>query len=227
MKTLICIPAFNAAPYLPRLIAQLKDLSLPCECLVIDDGSTDQTSDVCRNHAIPVMAHEINRGKGAALQTGIRHALKTNMDVLVTLDADLQHPVHRIPALLEPIQKNVADFVIGARTRSHSGMSWARRFSNATTSRLVSWRIGRPISDSQSGFRAIRTEFLKNLDLRTSRYETETEILIHCADHGTRFAEIDIPTIYGDAHSSIRHIADTFRFIRLYIRLLGKQKSRT
>jgi len=140
--------------------------------------------------------------------------------VVVTLDADMQHPPSLVPSLIQPIREGLADFVIGSRERSKSSMSWARRTSNFLTSFMVSRRIRKMIPDSQSGFRAIRMHFLRDMELTTSRYETETEILIKAADAGARFAFVPIPTIYAGETSSIRHVRDTLRFIRLFLRML-------
>lgn len=220
MKTLILIPAFNAGPWLSRLIETIPPDFDRTDILVVDDGSTDATLHTAQQHGVSTISHGHNLGKGAALKTGFTAGLSKGYDIIVTLDADLQHPPEHIPSLLQPIKKNEADLMIGARNRQGTSMSLARRLSNTLTSKLISWRVGQKIPDSQSGFRAIRSEILKEIQLTTSRYETETELLIKVADSGFRIGHVPIPTIYAGEASGIRHFVDTYRFIRIFIRLL-------
>jgi glycosyltransferase involved in cell wall biosynthesis len=190
------------------------------DILIVDDGSTDDTLPIAQRCGVSVASHGRNLGKGAALKTGFDIGRSQSYDTIVTLDADLQHPPELIPSLVHPIKDGKADLVIGARHRHGTTMSIARRISNALTSALVTWRVGQKIPDSQSGFRAIRSEILKAIPLTTSRYETETELLIKAADQGFRIGHVSIPTIYAGEASGIRHIVDTCRFIRLFFRLL-------
>ena len=95
-------------------------------------------------------------------------------------------------------------------------MPFHRVFSNTTTSKLVSWRIGQKIIDSQSGYRIINMDVLKNITLKTSHYDTETELLLKSGCLGYKIGFIDIDTIYHNEPSSIHLFLDTWRFIELY-----------
>ncbi len=226
MKTLILIPAYNAGRWLNQLIERMPPDVDRTDILIVDDGSTDDTLPIAQRCGVSVTSHGRNLGKGAALKTGFDIGRSRGYDTIVTLDADLQHPPELIPSLVHAIKLGKADLIIGARHRHGTTMSIARRISNALTSALVSWRVGQKIPDSQSGFRAIRSGILKEIQLTTSRYETETELLIKAADRGFRIGHVPIPTIYAGETSSIRHVVDTCRFIRLFIKLLFERSTK-
>jgi glycosyltransferase involved in cell wall biosynthesis len=226
MKILILIPAYNAGRWLNQLIERMPPDVDRSDILIVDDGSTDDTLPIAQRCGVSVTSHGRNLGKGAALKTGFDAGISRGYDLILTLDADLQHPPEWIPLLARPILAGEADLVIGARSRQETSMSSVRRFSNALTSALISWRVGQKIPDSQSGFRAIRSGILKEIQLTTSRYETETELLIKAADRGFRIGHVPIPTIYAGETSSIRHVVDTCRFIRLFIKLLFERSTK-
>jgi len=187
--------------------------------IVVDDGSTDGSIErASLDPAVHRITHAVNRGKGEALKSGFREARRLSFDAVVMLDADGQHDPGLISRFVQAAQASGADVIVGSRMRDTRGMPWLRRCTNRTTSYLVSRLAGQPIEDSQSGYRLLRSNVLEALDLRTSRYDTESEMLVQAGRAGFRIDHVAIPTVYADERSSIRPLADTWRFIRLFFR---------
>ena len=113
MKTYVVIPAYNEEQKIGEII---KDVQKMCSSvIVVDDGSADATYEVARREGAIVLRHLVNRGQGAALQTGITYALRNGADSIVTFDADGQHDTDDIERLIEPILQREADVVLGSR----------------------------------------------------------------------------------------------------------------
>jgi glycosyltransferase involved in cell wall biosynthesis len=221
MRLLAIIPAYQAVSYLKGVIESTKDRV--SDILVIDDGSTDGTSEIAKTCGAEVIRHDINRGKGAALKTGFAYAVEKDYEAVITLDADGQHDPKFIPDFLSAQAKTGAAIVIGSRMHDKADMPWQRRCSNYLTSRVLSILLHTKIEDSQSGYRLIRTELLKNLPLQSDRYQLETEIIIKAVKAGHKVAFVPIKVIYGlDFPTSISGWTDTFRWLKLVLREIRK-----
>jgi glycosyltransferase involved in cell wall biosynthesis len=184
--------------------------------LVVDDGSTDRTSDRASEAGADVLRRPVNGGKGAALQTGFDEALKRGYEAVLTMDADGQHDPSVGGGLLEALKD--ADLVIGSRDRDRTGMPWLRRATNVVTTWFVSRLAGQRVEDSQSGYRAIRAAVLEKVRPRSQRFDYESEFLIRAAREGFRISAVPIPTLYNAPGSHIHPLRDTIRFIRLVLR---------
>ena len=226
MTVALLVPAYNAASMLPRLLQEAGVFFEKRHILVVDDGSTDRTADVCRTAAVTVLCHPGNRGKGAALRTGFQWAIKHGYQAVLTMDADGQHDCREIPHFFAAAENDQADIVIGSRMERPEGMPWQRRFSNRLTSRVLSWRTGQRIRDSQSGYRLIKTTVLRTVLLVTTRFQTESELLIKAGLQGYRIQSIPITSIYTARRSTIRPFVDTWRFVALVARSLAWRKTR-
>lgn len=187
--------------------------------VVIDDGSDDQTFEIARMAGASILRHEKNKGKGEALKTGFRYAQKKNYHALVTMDADLQHDPESIPDFVR-MAENTSGIIIGTRKRNLKIMPFARWLTNNLTSAIVSVLSSQSVRDSQSGYRLISTEVLKNLKLESKKYDLESEILIKAKRKGFKIDEVPVKTIYGGGKSFINPLIDTGRFIKLMWRSL-------
>jgi glycosyltransferase involved in cell wall biosynthesis len=219
----VLIPAFNAEKTLPILLQQLHELpQKPAGILVIDDGSVDSTRAVALAWKAQIFRFAHNQGKGKALRQGFA-MLKDDRsaDYILCLDADLQHPVSSIPALLQVTEKLHSRFVLGIRKRSSSAMPWSRRLSNSITSTVLSILTGQKIRDSQCGFRLVAKNVLREISLHEDGFQLESEMLLRIGARKIRIDQVSIPTIYNAGGSHIRHLQDTFRFIRLIIKEIG------
>ncbi len=138
MRTLVVVPSKNLEDAVGDVVRQVLGLDLGLDVLVIDDGSTDDTSRVAREAGAEVIEHPENLGKGAALKTGFEYALERGYEAVVTLDGDGQHDPAAIPQFLEALEKTGADIVIGTRMHAVGEMPKLRIWTNRTTSRVVS-----------------------------------------------------------------------------------------
>lgn len=214
----VLIPAFNAGRTITTVIHKVRNLAFETKILVIDDGSSDNTRQSAQRAGVTVISHSKNSGKGAALRTGLDHCQK-NFDIVVTVDADDQHEVSRIPDLVRSLEQEQVAIVIGTRSVRFKFMPWPRVLSNFLSSLIVSCCCGQKIIDSQSGFRAIDTRVLHRLRLNTHHFETETEMLLQAAQHGFKIGSSPVPTVYFDQGStSIRPLTDMIRFIILILK---------
>jgi glycosyltransferase involved in cell wall biosynthesis len=210
----IVIPAYQAAATLADVVAGAR---IVAPVYVVDDGSTDGTGDVGRRTGATVLSHTTNRGKGAALATGITAALGAGVDVIVTIDADGQHPPAELPRLLAPIVDGHADLVLGARQRSPT-MPLGRRFTNWISARLATRIAGQGVTDAQTGYRAFTRAVAERVRPAGDRYDYETAFLLGACDAGFRVACVAVPTIYAGAESHFRPLADTWRVVRVFAR---------
>lgn len=220
MNVGVILPALDAAAHLPELLAQIRERQPEFRLLVVDDGSRDATAAAAAAAGAEVIRHDRNRGKGAALATGFAWALDTACDWVYTMDADGQHLPAEMSRFLQAATAEGWDVVVGTRMDAVAGMPLIRRATNVFTSAVVSRLAGCRISDSQSGFRLFRTPRLAGLRLSTSRYDTESEVLVRLARRGCRIGSVPITTVYGDQRSAIRPLRDTVRFFQLVARLL-------
>ncbi|MFA4873251.1 MAG: glycosyltransferase family 2 protein [Patescibacteria group bacterium] len=199
MTVVVVIPAFNES----RTIAEVIHgcLQHASEVMVINDGSCDDTALRARQAGAAVFEHMVNRGYGAALQTGIQAALMRGADIIVTIDADGQHEPEEIIKVIEPLQKGEADIVIGDRFGTQSkreGMSLLRK-AYITAGNLLTWILyGVWLSDTQSGFRAYTRNALRNLQTHAQGMEFSSEIIGEAARLGLRIATIPITVRYTD-----------------------------
>lgn len=217
-ETLVVIPALNAAATLPELIEKIQALGEHLTVLVVNDGSSDNTSGVAEAAGAVVTRHSENRGKGVALQSGFDYAVRQDFRYVITIDADLQHDPTEIPKLLSR-RRFDNTIVIGCRPLARE-MPLARRISNSLSSFMTSIFAGRHISDSQSGYRLIPVSLLRDLELSSSRYELEPELLIRVARKGCQIVDVEVRTIYNSSRSGIAPFRDTIRFLKMLFKSL-------
>jgi glycosyltransferase involved in cell wall biosynthesis len=220
----VILPAYNAAAHLAAVIADIRRGDPALRILVVDDGSTDGTGDVARAAGVEVEVHVPNRGKGAALATGFAWALAEGLDWVYTMDADGQHPPAEMAVLRAEAERGGWDVVVGNRLDDAPNMPWVRKRTNEFTSWVVSRMAGTRIPDSQNGYRLFRVACLRGLQLRTTRYDTESEILVRLARRGCTVGAAPVSTIYGTEKSSIRPLLDTYRFFRLVCVLAASRR---
>lgn len=188
---LVLIPAYNEAEnldiVLPRIPRQILDKKVTV--LVVDDGSTDQTSVIAKKHGALTAIHQTNRGGGAALKVGYKISKLIRPALIVTMDADGQHNPNEIETLVTPILKDDADFVIGSRIIGSSDKySWFRLFGVGLYSKMINIILGTHITDCSSGFRAFNLSVLENCLLLQDQYHT-AELIIEAAKRNYRINE--------------------------------------
>ena len=213
MDVAVIIPAYQAAATIRGVISRVHASVPTAVILVVDDGSSDGTHAAAGTVAV---AHARNLGKGAALRDGIREAILQGAALLVTIDADGQHPPEEIPRLLQPIEQGRADLVLGARKRDRA-MPVSRRMTNWLSATLASRIGGQPVRDAQTGFRAFTRRLAEQVQPAGTRYEYEANFLLEAMRAGYRIASVDVPTIYGPS-SHFRAWRDTWLMARAFAR---------
>jgi glycosyltransferase involved in cell wall biosynthesis len=213
VRTVALIPAYQEAPRIGRVVAAAQR-HLPV--VVIDDGSTDDTAAVAEAAGATVLRQSPNAGKGAALRVGFRHALGTDAEAAVTLDADGQHDPDDIPRLLEAFAARRAELIIGRR--DPRAMPATRHISNVVGGAMLAVALGRTVPDNQSGFRLVgRTLMGAMLESDESGFEFEVEMIARCIALGLPLDSVPIRTIYAGEPSHVRpwrHFTEFLRVVR-------------
>lgn len=189
--------------------------------LVVDDGSTDRTSDEARAAGVEVIRHEKNAGKGAAIKTGMRALLeRAGVDFILILDADGQHLPEEIPNFLAEANATGAPMIVGNRMGDVRDMPFVRKCTNRYMSWTISRVIGQRVPDTQCGFRMFHRSLAADiLAAEGSNFDFETEMLALAARRGCRIGAAKVSTVYGDEVSKIHPVRDTLRFFKLLKRL--------
>lgn len=218
MKSLsisIVIPARNEAAGLRILLPQLRELFAANEIIVVDDGSSDETAEVCSGFDVVRLRHHYPLGNGAAIKTGARAA---KGEVLIFMDADGQHQPGDIAALLEKFDEGY-DMVVGARqSGSHAGAH--RAVANDLFSRLASWMVMQNVQDLTSGFRVVRADkFRKFMYLLPNGFSYPTTITMSFFRAGYSVGYVPIHTPRRIGHSHIRPLRDGVRFLLIIIKI--------
>ena len=219
-KVCVLIPAYNAEQTLGSVLEKIRPLRM--DTVVVNDGSEDATKRVAVEYGTLLLEHPSNLGKGAALRTGFNYILEKGYHVVITLDADGQHNPSEIPSLLGVFQSVKPDILIASRAREFDRMTFLRRFWNRLGAKAVARMCHSDITDSQSGFRLIRAEILKEIPLLTSGYDMELELLIKACKKD--FNVLSVPTIPpkvdGTGSSHFKPVADTWRECKVFLRIL-------
>jgi len=206
MKLVVMIPAFNEADTIgsvirdiPRIIPGVDQV----EVLVIDDGSTDSTLEEARKAgANKVIVHIKNRGLAATFRDGVEEALAMGADMIVNTDADGQYLGSEIPQLIAPVLNKKADIVLGDRqVRKLSHMPFGKKIGNTISSWVVRRASGLPVTDAQTGFRALSKEAALRLNI-ISDFTYTQEILVQASDKKLAYAEIPITSMQGPSRKS-------------------------
>ncbi len=199
-----------------------KTEPLKIDTIVVNDGSSDGTGEVASASGAQLLEHPVNLGKGAALQTGFQYILQKGYQVVITLDADGQHDPSEIPFLLKIFWNVQPDILIASRAAEFGKMTFLRRFWNRLGVKAVARLCHADITDSQSGFRLIRAEVLREIDFSTSRFETELELLIKACKKGFSVLSIPIATrrVDGTSSSHFRPVVDTWLVCKVFLRSL-------
>ena len=227
----ILIPSYNEGKRIGDVIKKCFTYNL--DIIILNDGSTDNTSEVLKefetqeNKKVIIITHPANKGKGEALKTGFDYVVSNNYSGVITIDADGQHDTREINDFLAEVSKNDPDLIVGSRFNNTKGMPFIRRFVNYFTSWIVSSIAGKKIEDVQSGYRFIKTNVLKNIKLETKNFDTESEILLKAGWFNYKITNIPIRTIYylDEFKSHVNPVKDTIKFFKLVLKSVKWKRS--
>lgn len=212
----VVIPARNEAAGLSQLLPELRQHLPPeTQILVVDDGSIDNTSDICMQHEVQVIRHPYPKGNGASIKSGARAATG---DILIFMDADGQHQPQDISLLLQKLNEGY-DMVVGSRTfASQAGTH--RALANSIYNKLASWMVGQPIQDLTSGFRLVKSELFHSfLYLLPNGFSYPTTITMSFfrAGYSVAYVPIIAPKRIGNSH--VRLVKDGVRFLLIIFKI--------
>lgn len=221
---LILIPAFNEEGNLRKIIEEIFVQNLPLKILVINDGSTDRTSQEASQAGADVIALPFNLGIGAAVQTGFQFAQRYGYSYVVRVDGDGQHDPNYIDDILEPVQKNMADMVMGSRFlppflgyRS----SWVRRCGIQFFAWLISLLASTPITDPTSGFTCYNKKMISLFAKKFPQDYPEPEAILLAKQAGGRIQEVPVQMRKRTSGvSSIRYVRTLYYLIKVTIAIL-------
>ena len=207
MKITIGIPAYNEEKNIASIITKLKNIT--DSIIVCDDGSSDMTSEISKNLGAVVISHKKNMGYGAAIRTIFQKSVELDSDILVTFDADGQHRIDDVNKILQPLENNEADIVIGSRfLDNESKVPNYRKIGIKVITKVTNASLKKKLTDSQSGFRAYNKQALTQISPSEMGMGISTEILIKASSKGLRIAEIPITILYHDdasTHNPVSH----------------------
>ena len=213
----IIIPAHNEEKGITDVITQLKELSGNYEILVVDDGSMDNTHKLASETGVKVIRHPYNKGNGAAIKTGARHA---EGDIILFMDGDGQHNPEYIPKILQYIKEY--DMVVGARTKESESF-FIRNFGNKVLILTASYLSEFKIPDLTSGFRVIKKEvFMRFIHLlpNTFSYPTTLTLSLLLEGFNVKFVPIKSFKRTKGSKSKVNPLKDGFRFFLMIIRII-------
>jgi glycosyltransferase involved in cell wall biosynthesis len=213
----IIIPVYNEELTVGNIIDRVKTVmqqtGLKHEIIVVDDCSYDKSLEVAKKYSAKIYTLKQHLGKGYALRAGFS---KAKGDIIVTIDSDGSHKPEELLEVLAPVLEDKADLVIGSRYLNHKSV--AAKKLNAFGVKLFNYFIqlltGVAVTDSQSGYRAMKREVLKNQNLKSGEYEIESEMLVKTAKKNFRITEVPISfeqRTYG--RSGVDPLIDGFKIL--------------
>ncbi|HEY1366905.1 MAG TPA: glycosyltransferase family 2 protein [Gaiellaceae bacterium] len=208
MRVSFIVPAYNEAGTIGEVLRRIEALALEHQIVVVDDGSTDSTQSALepwQGRDDVVLLRQPHSGKGAAIRTAIPHLTG---DVAVIQDADLEYDPVDVPALVEPIERGVADVVFGSRLRGgrpqRAYLFW-HLVGNRFLSLLTNVLFNTTLSDMETGYKAFRTDVLRSLALRSDDFAIEPEITAKVCKRKLRIYELPI-AYYGRTYAEGKKI---------------------
>ena len=202
MNTFIVIPALNEEKNIGKVIDNLKERGYN-NIVVVDDGSRDNTHKIAKEKGVIALRHVVNRGQGAALQTGMTYSLLNGADIIVHFDSDGQHDPDEIPFLTEPIENGEAEACLGSRFLKKCKTPLKRKLLLKGGILIIWLFYGIKLSDSHNGFRAFSKESAKKVIITADKMEHASEIIERIKINNIKYKEIPVNIRYTT--ESLKH----------------------
>lgn len=221
----VIIPCYREGGRIGAVVGAV--LKIIPDVIVVDDGSPDQTATEAEQAGALVIRHEVNRGKGAALDTGFRVARDKGCEYVITMDGDGQHAVSDLPRFVETYMETGTPVLVGNRMADTRSMPWLRLMTNRFMSWLLSREMGQFVPDTQCGYRLYKLSVVPELSAESKRFAAESEILMDLSCQGVKIGSVPIATIYGTEKSKIHPVKDTIRFYQMLRQHRKRRRQRT
>jgi len=195
LKLSVIIPCYNEKETIQAITQAVRAVGLASEIIIVDDGSTDGTRDLlpslCDDKLVKVIYHEVNQGKGAAVRTGFA---AVQGDVVIIQDADLEYDPREYPHLLQPIEEGLVKVVYGSRFLGgpRKAMNFWNMVANRSLTFLTNILYNTLLTDMYTGYKVFRTEVVRDIPLRSRRFNMEPELTAKVLKRGFRIYEVPI-----------------------------------
>ncbi len=222
LKIIVGMPAYNEERYIGSLVLATRQHAN--EVIVIDDGSTDNTSKIAGYAGATVFRHDTRTGKGAAIQRILEEVKKRDPDILVLMDADFQHDPQEIPDVIKPIMDDGYDLVIGSRAGQAEKTPRYRRVGQKIILNTAHFLFRKNLADSESGFRALSRKAISEIRLTENGFAVETEMLAEAAEKKLKFTEVPISNIYTPDGSTKHPLAHGFEVLSRIAAMISERR---
>ncbi len=217
IKALNCcviIPTYNNAGSIEKVIDDV--LIYTNNVIVVNDGSADNTLEILKHFTkIELLSYPINKGKGYALRTGIKHAQQKGYRYAITIDSDGQHYADDIPLFIYKIELTPDSLLVGARNLRQENMPKKNTFGNEFSNFWFRFQTGIKLPDTQSGYRLYPIEMMKGTRYFTTKYEFEIEVMVKAAWKGINIEPVPIKVFYAEEGKRISHFRPGMDFTRI------------
>ena len=191
MRVLAVIPAYNEEESIVPTMEEFLETDTGCDYVIINDGSSDETESICRQHGYNVISHPTNLGLTAGFQTGVKYALANDYDAVIQFDSDGQHVPGYIRPMAEKMERDGADIVIGSRFVKRKKSFSARMIGSRLITASIKLTTGKTITDPTSGMRlfnrAMMEEFAKRFD-----FGPEPDSVAYLMRKGAKVSEVQV-----------------------------------
>ena len=215
LKTCVIIPVYNNAGTIKDVVQ--RTLKFCKDVIVVDDGSTDGSSDSLSELGAVVVRYENNRGKGYALKTGFKEAKARGFERAITIDADGQHFPEDIPVFAAAAKEHPDAMLVGSRNLRMENMPGGNTFANKFSNFWFRLQTGVNLPDTQSGFRLYQLNRIGGLHFLTYRYEAELELLVFQCWKGVRMRPVGIRVYYQPEGERVTHFRPFWDFFRISV----------
>lgn len=197
MSVFLIIPSYNESKHIGSVLVSISTIeSFRNKCIIVNDGSTDNTTEIAEGYTPYVLSHASNLGKGSALKTGCEYAFNhLRAEYVIMMDADEQHSVDDLPKFIKKIEEGY-NLILGVR--SFTGMPFLPTILNKLTSLFIKIIYGVNVPDIPSGYKAFSKKIYQELKWQANGYEVEVEIAQKIAQNKIPFTTVPIKTIYPD-----------------------------
>lgn len=212
----VLVPTYNNEQTLEKVLNSL--LAYTDQIIVVNDGSTDSTPALLQKFSqVNVVAYSPNKGKGHALRTGFRHAVKCGYHYAITIDSDGQHFAEDLPKFLAKLEDHPAAIIIGARNMDQASVPGKSSFGNKFSNFWFWVETGLKMRDTQSGYRLYPVKLMERITFITRKFEFEIEVLVTSAWRGIEITEVPVRVFYAEKESRVSHFRPFKDFTRISI----------